>query len=590
MSIVNVDDIRRKALDLLEARNGSSLDADETESLIDFFRANKFPLLALGSREKLDEQWQNELSRASASYTEQREEYLKVRVKWLELGIECMAFKSAGTRPSFPYTSDNLDILIRRRDQAEAIRVLKELRYVWLANTDEREKLLFRKFHGGRCVSAIHLHTWIGWDAEFHEEEAVWARARSAPDDPDVTVPSPEDAILVNVAHALYENKQFSLFDMGKIRAHWARADLDWRYMEGIARRRGWLDGLYFGLAVAAFVERHYFGRRSAPAEARRHWLDELRKRPALWWYYRRLTRNRKISLPFKVSFAFSKALYYKKIASDQHDKVGQRAANLMDTLAWGVKQKSGLNPQPGMLVAFSGVDGAGKSRHATALSDALTTCGVMHRRVWSRPGCSPLYRAIARLVRGGGAAEAPPERAGTERRAPGGKVARLLWTMLNVLDLSLLYNWSARRRILVGNVIVCDRYATDAEVELASRLPEGDRLARRFVRLLGVLSPEPSMGFLLDLPADQAVQRSADREFAQNLEERRRDYLEAAARRDMMLLDASGDFDDLSDEIVCEALRTYFVRFDTLLNGLLLSNPGQLNVVAGRLLREDFR
>lgn len=586
MTNANAGTLRKKVVDLLEARNGIPPHADESELLIAFLTANKYPLLALASPGQLGHAWQDELDRASESYNEQRQEYLRAREQWLRLGIGCIAFKSAGIPPSFPYTSDNLDLLIRREHQSAAIEALEDLGYVWLTNTDEREKLLFRKFRSGRCVSAIHLHTWIGWDAEFHDLDAVWARARTSEDDPHVTIPSPEDAILINVAHALYENKRFSLFDLEKVRRHWASPGLDWAYMEAIAQGRGWLDGLYFGLAVCAFVERRYFGRCTAPPTLQRKWLTELRRRPPIWWYYRRLTGSRHVNLPFRVSFSVSKLLYYKKILSDQHDTAGRRMSNFLHTLAWGAKQKSGLNPQPGMLITFSGIDGSGKTAHAAALSRALSVCGVTHVRVWSRPGCSPLYRALAAARRKFTAAPDSTTPSGQPQPAPGGKAARLLWAILNVLDLAIVYNWSVRRRLLVGNVIVCDRYATDAEVELAERLPGQDRLARRIIAVLHHLSPAPQVAYLLDLPPTEAANRSADPENVIQLERQRQAYLRLAHQRKMWMADALRDFGQLSDDIVRDTLRTYFRRFDTLLNGLLLSNPGQLNAI-GRRLRQ---
>lgn len=576
---------RRRVLDLLEARNGFSSAEHEVQRIVAFFRANKYPVLSLRGVTSLGPTWQEEIGRASASFSQQRNEYLRVRQAWLERGIECMAFKSAGIPPSFPYTSDNLDILVRRRDWATAVRVLQELGYVWLTNTDEREKILFRRFRAGRCVLAIHLHTWVGWDAEFHEEDAIWARARPAADDPSVIIPSPEDAILVNVAHAFYENKRFSLFDLEKVRRHWGR-NLDWQYIEAVAQRRGWLDGLFFGLAVAAFVERSYYGRSTASAALRRRWIGELRRRPIHWWYYQRLTTEGTVDLPFPVSFAFSKLLYYKKIASDQHESPGRRASNLLHTLAWGVKQKSGLNPQPGILVTFSGIDGAGKSAQADALCRALATCGVTHVRVWSRPGCSPAYRTLAGLIKG---IRHPEQKsnARTRRIAPGGKLGRLFWALINVADLAMVYNWNVRRTLLLGNFVICDRYTADAQVELSSRLPGGDRGARWLVSLLRHFAPAPRISYLLDLPAAEAVRRSADCEDEAVLESQRHAYLKLAAKEQMRVLDATREFGQLSDEVVIEALRAYFRSFDTLLNGLLLSNPSQLNKSARRLLAE---
>src|SRR5205823_442021 len=100
--------------------------------------------------------------------------------------------KSAGNEPSFPYTSDNIDVLVRPAQGPTAREVLRRLGYVELRNIEEPHKFLFRKFHGGRCVSAIHVHEEVAWLVGFLDDDALWERARQAPDDPAVTVPSPE--------------------------------------------------------------------------------------------------------------------------------------------------------------------------------------------------------------------------------------------------------------------------------------------------------------------------------------------------------------------------------------------------------------
>lgn len=575
-SIKTVD--RNRVVRLLAGKNGFMLGNREAERLIDFFKQNKYPIISLPEFKEQLEPWRAGVDSAQAEYESQRREYVEVRDAWLNAGIECIVFKSAGTAPSFPYTSDNVDILIRGEHQAKAIEILEELGYIWLRSTDEAEKILFRKFRMGKSVSAIHLHTWVGWDAEFHEEESIWPRARLSEDDPYVMVPGPEDAILINAAHAFYENKQFTLYDMAKLRSHWGRADLDWEYMRGVAQRRGWLDGLCFALIVCAFAERKYFGESTMSPHLKAE-LKKLRKRMRqINPYLKRVLKRETVEFPFRISFAFSKLLYYQKIMRDRHDGSGRRVSNLLHTFAWGFKQKSGANPQPGMLVALSGIDGSGKSTQAQALDEALTISDATHKVIWSRPGCSPFYRRLSGLTGRMADGTAGNEPRTEARPAPGGRLGRIAWTALNVLDLAWLYNWEVRRRTLVGNIVVCDRYIADAEVEILSRLREDDRLARRLTGLLAVLAPKPDAGFLLDTPPDTAADRSADPESADALAKQRALYRSLAERRRLRVLAGNADAEKTAETIVNSVIEEYMADFGTLLNGLMLSNPDQLN------------
>ena len=553
--------------------------------LVERLRRNKYPLLMLDGAAKdhpllsESETWRTELAADRTELEAQRREYVAVKRAWFDAGIPCVMFKSAGEYPAFPYTSDNLDILVPRNRLEDARRILvKQLGYVWLHNIDETQKFLFRKFHAGRSVSAIHVHTWVGWDVEFHED-AIWDGVRQSGDDADVMVPSAEDAVLVNVSHALYENKEIRLYDLEKVRSQWG-GGLHWEYIEGVARRRGWLDGLYFGLLVCAKLERAIYGYNTVPSNVRRGWHEGLKRYPLQWRYWRKV-RKQEFDLPFRISFTMSKALYYKKILRDSHDAIGQRLLNLAHTLAWGVKQKSGIRPQRGMLISISGTDGAGKTAQARALSEALTTSEAYNNVVWSRIGTTPLYRRASRTAQATGASKksvsTSTETFGALRRALG-----FAWATANALDLALTYQWRVRLPLMMGRVVVCDRYTYDAAVEIAERLGPA-ALDGLPVKLLYALSPRPRFAYLLDAPADVAAERSLDPEDAGQLAAQRELYREVAAARGLRIVDASGELAEASDVIVREVLTEFEDNHSTVVNGLLLSNPDQLN----RAMRE---
>jgi thymidylate kinase len=547
-------------------------------------RRNRYPLLSLEATAAQHPllshsvAWRDALKEDRRSLEELRDEFVQVKRAWSDAGIASVLFKSGAIAPSFPYTSDNVDVLVPRNRTMEARRILLAMGYVWLRNIDKEQKWLFRKFHEGRSVSAIHLHGWVGWDVEFHER-AIWDGVRQSSDDSKLMVPSREDALLINAAHALYENREIRLYDLEKIRAQWC-AGLDWEYIEGIARRRGWLDGLYFALLVCQKMERDLFGYCTAPPEVVAAWRRGLRDYPLQWAYWQKV-RKRGLDLPFRVSFAFSKLLYYKKIIRDSHDRVRKRASNVVRTLAWGFKQKSGVRPRAGRLIAISGLDGAGKTAHIRALSAALETSEVINRVVWSRCGCSPLYRTLSRaaqLVLPGARGTLCNSELGARRASPLQGFTRTAWAWANALDLALLYQWKVRLPLLTGKVVVCDRYTADAAVEIAGRLGASDTMSVPAVRVLMALAPAPDSAYLLDLPAEVAAFRTADPEDVWAMLGQRKLYRHVADAAKIDLLDVSGDFADANDRLVRRALQEYEDNFATLTNGLLLSNPSQLN------------
>jgi thymidylate kinase len=308
----------------------------------------------------------------------------------------------------------------------------------------------------------------------------------------------------------------------------------------------------------------------------RKRWRDGLREYPLQWRYWKQI-RKRSLDLPFRVSFALSKVLYYKKILRDSHDGMRTRVTNLMHTLAWGIKQKSGIRPQNGALIAISGTDGTGKTTQAEALSEALTTSEVYNNIVWSRIGTTPVYKRLSSAAQ---RTKAVSQDSVSDDRKPGlaKRALRYGWALANALDLALEYQWRVRLPLMNGRVITCDRYTYDAAVEIAHRLGSRDALRSLPVKLLFLLSPKPQIAYLLEAPAGLAAQRSLDPEDSDKLAAQQALYRELAVRHGMLYLDVSGEMADANDIIVRETVLEYEDHFGTLVNGMLFSNPGQLN------------
>ena len=563
-------------------------------AVVKWLRANKYPLLYLDidalPRELIDTpEFLQALAEDQASLALQRDHYIELRDLWEERGIPCIMIKTACIAPTFPYTSDNLDILVHWEHSLDAKAAVLDLGYNELINIEEENKFLFRKFHDAVSESAIHIHRWVGWNVNFFEEETLWDRARIAPDDPTIMAPSPEDALLINLAHAYYENKRFSLHDIEKIRVNWLEHDLDWEYLSEVPKRNGWYDGYLLGMLLIAHLDESVMGTTELTDTQREHWEHELRRYPRTLKYYQK-EKLRAPDMPFKMSFAFSKYIYYAKIWHDTHDSPWRKLYNTVRTLAWGARLKSGIRPNRGMVVSISGLDGSGKTRQAEALCKVLEIADIAHSYYWSRIGCSPLTNFVSRMAARFGKGERNTKDIssvaddGFQRDLSGWPgPLQALWAWFMVVDLVGRYTYKVRLPLLrgkfgLGKVVVCDRYALDAAVEINMRLPQSGWAVRLAVKFLKVLSPKPRVAYMLDVPEEIAQERHNLPISLEELRQYREGFLKLADEFGAKIQNGTLSAVDLNDNLVFEAVNAFERDYPTWLNGMFLFNPEQVN------------
>ncbi|MBN1401104.1 MAG: nucleotidyltransferase family protein, partial [Anaerolineae bacterium] len=468
--------------------------------LLRAMRANKLPLLSLDLQVPAlaafyaSAEFQQALGEERQSWGALRHEYGLVRAQFDQAGIRDVMIKMTGLPPSLAYRSDNLDVLVDIAQGPMAREALLGLGYVELRNVEEPHKFLFRKFHHGRSVSAIHLHEFVGWGTGFMDDREVLARAQRSEDDDAVTIPSPEDGLLITLAHAFFEDKEVKLGDLWKV-LHVLRyraaspGDLDWDQMYAQVARRGWLAGLDACLWIWSELEQRLYGEHSFPEPL----LRRARERAPAWskrYLDRRLAPSpegpQTTSFPFGISFRYSKRHYYGKVLADQAISRRQKVVDIARHSWAGIERRLPFHLQRPMLVTFSGVDGCGKTTQAEALRQACETCDLRTTLVWSRGASSPLTDAIIRVakaalgegrLRSDAAAPASDSQLQEPRRQAGvarkrrwlrDPLLRTGWIGVTLADLVLRYGMQVAWPSLRGDVVIGDRYLQDALVELA--------------------------------------------------------------------------------------------------------------------------
>jgi len=574
----------------------------DAQAIVGILRKNKVPLLGINASEEYadltrDPIFQDARHQEAQDLAGLRAEYVNLKGRLAKQGISDAMIKSVGLAPPFPYRSDNLDVLYKPEHEQQVRQTLRDLGYVELTNVEEPLKYLFRKFHMGRSVSAIHLHLHVGWMVSFLDEEALWTRCAASDDDPHVTVPGPDDAMLTTLAHYFYEDKRVALLDVIKF-AHCLRRGVNWDEVYRVADWRGWRDGLNVSLLLCAYQERALYGETLAPPELlqrawqecpgwTRAWMARWLGEPAIAALWEPGTANGVAGveqLPLRIPFVFSKIFFYTKLLRDPSRNTRRRIKDLAVHTANGSKLRLRIHSQPATLVTFSGVDGSGKTTQAQALRSAFDTCHLRAKHVWSRGGSSPWIGLFTRWgKRRAGPASVqestpgePSDAIARRRQQFSSRWLRWGWSWLTTAELLLHYARHVTVPLILGRVVICDRYICDTLADWAAYFGETAVERRLTARVLRWLTPRPHISYWLDTPPDMARPRSAEPLPIDFLEAQSRAYQHMAPQFGMQRVDGSQGASETSDAIVYQVLSAYFSDYHTLLNTLFLKNPGQ--------------
>jgi len=184
-----------------------------------------------------------------------------------------------------------------------------------------------------------------------------------------------------------------------------------------------------------------------------------------------------------------------------------------------------------GMLVAFSGVDGSGKTTQVKLLEESFRRINVDVIRIRSRwrPVLSlPLLVILRRL------GYARVHRAGgvyiVETRLPHRGGLSSLWCILTQIENIVKTGVKLLFPLVLGRTVICDRYALDMVVDGMAGLHDQPGQARLGLQLLRLL-PKPDFSFFMDTDPEVAFKRKPDLPGLGDYVERLRLYRQLSSR-----------------------------------------------------------
>ncbi len=166
------------------------------------------------------------------------------------------------------------------------------------------------------------------------------------------------------------------------------------------------------------------------------------------------------------------------------------------------------------MIVAMSGLDGAGKSTQIAELTKRLKADNFSSKVIWARGGYTPLFEMLKNLVRLIARKKLPPPGITKERKKHlSNPYIQKIWLIIATIDLILLWGIYVRFMSKLGFFIICDRYINDTLLDFRRNFPESQFEDSVYWALLRFMVPKPDHHFVLWIPVEVALSRSNDKE-----------------------------------------------------------------------------
>jgi dTMP kinase len=162
-------------------------------------------------------------------------------------------------------------------------------------------------------------------------------------------------------------------------------------------------------------------------------------------------------------------------------------------------------------MIAFSGLDGAGKSTQINLLTKKYSSRGSKSHVFWSRGGYSPGMKWLKNILRISKQTSQKENSNRDEARAKSfsSTIVRKTWLILSIFDLIFFYAVYIRLMELFGTKIICDRYIYDTLLDFQINFPE-EKVEEWFLwKSLIFFSVSPVKHFVITISVTESLYRS---------------------------------------------------------------------------------
>ena len=439
---------------------------DELEEVSGYIKSNKFNLTSLSAsaiavvkRSNLKQIFYQQLNRQKRIINS----FSEIKRQFDAQGISFVFIKSPGY---FPLFSDNLDIIIHPHSAKEAKRVLEENNYFELFKWSEAFKAYYRKYKGTSEVLSVHLHEKVAWDGKiFLDFEKCYNDKQEMKNFSGYYMPGPENAFIITLAHAIFENKYILLGDYQNLIYLIHNFSLDLHKITKLVGQYSWSQG--FDFSVKTIIEFENCLKISNGLNS----LFEITKQKIEVGNY----------LPITINKLESRVMFIKSMVKDNSVSIPKRIGWIFGMVALALKRKFKITiqsyfqfRQTSFIISFSGQDNSGKTTIINSINKVFNECDFSYVNIWSRIGSSSLFlKLLTRPFNFLKGESNLSEIKDSDRRSrrfsylKKNKLQMFLWLIFSLIDYSVRMNSVILYYKIRGKVIFLDRYYFDVLEEL---------------------------------------------------------------------------------------------------------------------------
>lgn len=163
------------------------------------------------------------------------------------------------------------------------------------------------------------------------------------------------------------------------------------------------------------------------------------------------------------------------------------------------------------MRIAFSGIDGAGKSTQISLVKEELQKNKEKAIVIWARGGYTPGMNWVKKILRKSKSSSIPKSEGKSNERSQAFQkpMVRKVWLTLAIIDLFFLYGIQVRWLQIKNYQIIFDRFLEDTLMDFKLNFPQENIESWWIWKLLVSLVPSPNKHFVLLIPREESQRRS---------------------------------------------------------------------------------